>query len=170
MLDYLRANPTARQVSDSEQPTQRVHLAMADEEGYPHEGVVESADNQVDRETGTLRIRAVFPNPDRRIVPGTFVRLSVPTSRERALLVPDLAVGADQAGRFVLVVDGEGVVERRDVEVGALSGRMRRIVDGLQLDQWVVVNGLQRARPGVKVAPQRSTVEALLDDAPGRAG
>ncbi|MEW6273304.1 MAG: efflux transporter periplasmic adaptor subunit, partial [Thermodesulfobacteriota bacterium] len=103
-------------------------------------------------------------------VPGTYVRLRVPTRRERALLVPDLAVAADQAGRYVLVVDEQNVVERRDVEVGTLTGRMRRIVDGLELDQWVVVNGLQRARPGARVAPQRSTVEAALEAAPGKAG
>ncbi|HEY8514748.1 MAG TPA: efflux RND transporter periplasmic adaptor subunit [Candidatus Binatia bacterium] len=170
MQTWLRANPTARAASNDEQPRQPVLLSLPNDDDFVHQGVVESADNQVDRETGTLRIRALFPNPDRRIVPGTYVKLRVPTSRERALLVPDLAVAADQAGRYVLVVDAQNVVERRDVEVGALSGRMRRIVGGLDLDEWVVVNGLQRARPGAKVVPQRSTVEAALDAANGRAG
>lgn len=167
MLDYLRSNPTARQVSDSAQPPQPVFLAMADESGYPHQGVIDSADNQLDAETGTLRIRAVFDNPERSIVPGTFVRLRIPMGREQAVLVPDLAVGTDQAGRYVLVVDEQNVVERRGVEVGALADRMRRIVGGLAPDQWVVVNGLQRARPGMAVAPQRSTVEAQLERGPG---
>src|SRR5690606_9188003 len=103
---------------NDEQPRQPVLLSLPNDDDFVHQGVVESADNQVDRETGTLRIRALFPNPDRRIVPGTYVKLRVPTSRERALLVPDLAVAADQAGRYVLVVDAQNVVERRDVEVG----------------------------------------------------
>ncbi len=166
MLDYLRSNPTARQVSDSEQPSQPVFLGMADQEGHPHRGEVDSADNQLDADTGTLRIRAVFDNPERTIVPGTFVRLRVPMSREQAILVPDLAVSSDQAGRYVLVVDAQNVVERRGVEVGALVDRMRRIIDGLAPEQWVVVNGLQRARPGTTVAPQRATVEAQLERGP----
>lgn len=170
MLDYLRSNPGARQVSDSAQPPQPVYLAMSDQDGYPHQGRIDSADNQLDADTGTLRIRAVFDNPDRTIVPGTFVRLRVPMSRERAVLVPDLAVGSDQAGRYVLVVDAQNMVERRGVETGALVDRMRRIVGGLEADQWVVVNGLQRARPGTAVVPQRSTAEAHLGRAPGAAG
>ena len=108
----------------------------------------------------------MFDNPDRAIVPGTFVRLKIPTGREQAMLVPDLAVGTDQGGRYVLVVGDGNVVERRGVEVGALADRLRRITRGLDREQWVVVNGLQRARPGTAVAPQRSTAEALLEGTP----
>jgi RND family efflux transporter MFP subunit len=166
MLDYLRANPDARRPS-VEQARLPVHVARSDEDGFPHEGWIDFADNQLDVETGTLRVRAIVPNPDRIIVPGTFVRLRVPTARERALLLPDVAVSSDQAGRFVLVVDDANKVERRSVTVGVLVDRMRRIESGLEPGQWVVVNGLQRARPGAEVAPQRSTVEAQLE---GRAG
>lgn len=166
MLDYLRSNPTARQVSDSEQPPQPVFLARADQSTFAHQGEVDSADNQLDADTGTLRIRAVFENPERTIVPGTFVRLRVPMGREQAVLVPDLAVSSDQAGRYVLVVDAQNMVERRGVEVGALVDRMRRIVGGLTPEQWIVVNGLQRARPGGAVTPQRSTAEAQLERGP----
>jgi len=170
MLDYLRGNPTARQVSDSAQPPQAVFLARADQEGFPYRGTIDSADNQLDPDTGTLRIRAVFDNADRSIVPGTFVRLKVPMSRERAVLVPDLAIGTDQAGRYVLVVGDDNVVERRGVEVGTLVDRMRHVVDGVTPAQWIVVNGLQRARPGMPVAPQRSTAEAQLERPAGAAG
>lgn len=145
---------------------QPVLLARADESDFAHAGAIDSADNRLDADTGTLRIRAVFDNPDRAIVPGTFVRLKIPTGREQAMLVPDLAVGTDQGGRYVLVVGDGNVVERRGVEVGALSDRLRRITRGLDREQWVVVNGLQRARPGTAVAPQRSTAEALLEGAP----
>ncbi len=116
----------------------------------------------------------MFDNPDRAVVPGTFVRLKIPTGREPAVLVPDLAVGTDQGGRYVLVVGDGDVVERRAVEVGALVDRMRRITSGLDREQWVVVNGLQRARPGAPVVPQRSTAEAQLEGPqrtqPGAAG
>lgn len=166
ILDYLRANPDARRGSgDGER--QRVFAALNGEEGHPHEGWIDSADNQLDVETGTLRIRAVLPNPERRIIPGSFVRLRVPTGRERALLVPDLAVSSDQAGRYVLVVDDRNVVERRAVRIGVLVDRLRRVVDGLDADQWIVVNGIQRARPGSPVVPQRSTVEAQLGSTAG---
>lgn len=170
MLDYLRGNPTARQVSDSAQPPQTVYLARADQKDYPYRGTIDSADNQLDPETGTLRIRAVFDNPDRSIVPGTFVRLKVPMSREQAVLVPDLAIGTDQAGRYVLVVGQDNVVERRGIEVGTLVDRMRHVVEGVTPDQWIVVNGLQRARPGMPVVPQRSTAEAQLARPAGTAG
>jgi RND family efflux transporter MFP subunit len=165
MLDHLRGNPAMRAAS-GDASAQPVLLARADQQDFPHRGTIDSADNQLDPDTGTLRIRAVFDNPERGIVPGTFVRLKIPLAREQAVLVPDLAVGTDQAGRYVLVVDDQNVVERRGVEVGALVDRMRRITGGLEREQWIVVNGLQRARPGSAVAPQRSTVEAQLERAP----
>lgn len=165
MPGFLRGRTSVRGAADAGEP-QPVLLARADETSFVHAGAIDSADNQLDSDTGTLRIRAVFDNADRAIVPGTFVRLKIPTGREQAVLVPDLAVGTDQGGRYVLVVGDGNVVERRGVEVGALVDRLRRITRGLDREQWVVVNGLQRARPGTAVAPQRSTVEALLERAP----
>ncbi len=178
LLDYLRANPQARQGSDGgpaagsrgAAPRQPVLVARADEDGFVHPGWIDSADNQVDAQTGTLRIRAVVANPDRAIVPGTFVRVRVPVARETGLLVPDVAVGSDQAGRYVLVVDEQGIVERRAVRVGPASERLRRVLSGVEPEQWVVVNGLQRARPGAKVTPLRSTVDAQGQATPGAAG
>ncbi|MBY0277512.1 efflux RND transporter periplasmic adaptor subunit [Candidatus Binatia bacterium] len=166
LLGGLHGGPSARAASGEAPAARPVLLARTGDDGFPHEGTIDSADNQLDPDTGTLRIRAVFDNPERAIVPGTFVRLKIPTGRERAMLVPDLAVGTDQAGRYVLVVDDANVVERRGVEVGTLVDRMRRVTTGLDRDAWIVVNGLQRARPGTPVTPQRSTVEALLERAP----
>lgn len=164
MPGFLRGRRSVhRAVGEAPQP---VLLARADEQDFAYAGEIDSADNRLDADTGTLRLRAVFDNPDRAIVPGTFVRLRIPTGREQAVLVPDLAVGTDQGGRYVLVVGDDNVVERRAVEVGVLVDRMRRITSGLGREQWVVVNGLQRARPGSAVAPQRSTAEALLERAP----
>jgi membrane fusion protein (multidrug efflux system) len=138
-----------------------VGLGLAGEEGFPHEGKIQYADPALDPETGTITGRAVFPNPDGMIVPGAFIRLRVPFEVGRdALLVPQRALGSDQAGRYVLVVDSEGIVEQRTVRPGSQVGEMLVIEQGLKPDDWVVVNGLQRARPGTKVKPVEAKADA----------
>jgi RND family efflux transporter MFP subunit len=134
-----------------------VELGRANDEGYPFEGYVDFSDQEVDASTGTFLMRAIFPNPEPiKLLPGLFVRLRVPLDvREGALLVADLAVGSDQSGKFLLVVDEENVVQHRPVKIGALVDGLRVIESGLDAKEWVVVNGLLRARPGSKVAPQR---------------
>jgi RND family efflux transporter MFP subunit len=108
-----------------------------------------------------LPVRAIFPNTDRTLLPGNFVRVRVPVQEQaEALLVPEVALGSDQGGRYVLVVNGENVVEQRKVGVGQLVGEMRVIDSGLKADDRVVVSGLIRAIPGDKVDPQRKTAEA----------
>jgi RND family efflux transporter MFP subunit len=110
-------------------------------------------DNRVDPETGTIQVRGVFPNPHGRLLPGMFARVRVPLRRiERALLVPDHALGSDQQGRYVLVVDGQDTVERRPVQVGPLQDDGLRVISqGLKPDDRVIVKGLVKARPGGKV-------------------
>lgn len=129
-----------------------VEIARVEDTGWPFAGVVDFIDNVVDRETGTLGIRARIPNPDRVLVPGFFVRIRVPFQElPDALLVPESAVQTDLAGRFVLTVDEGNLVERVGVEVGARYGDRRHIVSGLAPDSRVIVNGIQRARPGLAV-------------------
>ena len=100
-------------------------------------------------------MRGVLPNPDRVLLPGYFVRVRVPfDEQENALLVPDVALGSDQAGRYVLVVNGDNVVEQRKVQTGPLDGDLRVIESGLKPDDRVVIAGLLRAIPGQKVDPQ----------------
>ena len=132
-----------------------IFLGLATEEGYPHEGEIDFVDNKLDPNTGTIQARGRFPNPDGVLVSGLFVRLRVPYDQQRALLVPDVAMGADQKGRFVLVVNDKNVVEYRSVKIGALQDGMRVIQEGLKPGDWVIVNGLLRARPGSTVNPQR---------------
>jgi RND family efflux transporter MFP subunit len=134
-----------------------VELGRASDEGYPFEGYVDFSDQEVDAATGTFLMRAVFPNPQPiMLLPGLFVRLRIPMEvREGALLVTERAVGSDQSGKFLLVVDEENVVQHRPVETGALVDGLRVIESGIDAKDWVVVNGLLRARPGSKVAPQR---------------
>jgi len=131
----------------------RVYLGLGDETGFPREGTLDYTSNRVDPSTGTIELRAVFPNADGRVVPGFFVRVRVPFDHGPALLVPDDAVQADQNGRYLLVVGANDVVEQRSVEVGPAEGEMRAISSGLTKDDRVVVRGLQRARPGAAVKP-----------------
>jgi multidrug efflux pump subunit AcrA (membrane-fusion protein) len=111
----------------------------------------------VDASTGTFLMRGVFENPDPiMLLPGLFVRLRIPMDeREGALLVTDRAIGSDQAGKYLLVVDEENVVQHRPVEIGALIDGLRVIESGIEASDWVVVDGLLRARPGGKVVPER---------------
>ncbi len=135
-----------------------VEVGLADEEGYPHKGFLDFADSQIDSATGTLELRGVLENEgefEDIIMPGSFTRVRIPVGRfEDAMLVPDRALGTDQGGRFVFVVGDGDLVEQRYVEVGGTYEDMRRIVSGLAPTERVVVNGIQRARPGAAVAPE----------------
>ncbi len=132
-----------------------VSLRLIDEADYTHEGRMDFVDNVIDRASGTIRGRAVFANPHGVFTPGMFGRVRVPGSPPyTALLVPDAAIGTEQARKYVLVVDGENVVRQKYVTLGQMSGDLRVIKDGLTADDRVVVNGLMRARPGIKVKPQ----------------
>jgi len=133
-------------------------LGLATEAGYPHSGRIDYAANRVDPDTGTIEARAVFANPDHVIVAGLFARVRVPFTRERATLVPDIAAQADQGGSYLLVVDDHDTVQYRRVELGPLiEGDLRVVRSGLSGGEWIVVNGLQRARPGSMVKPKRET-------------
>jgi len=138
-----------------------VHVALAGEEGFPHDGVMDFVDNQLDRGTGTIIGRALLPNPDLSLIPGLFARLRLPGSgRYRAILLPDEAIGSDQSQKFVFVVDGEGKAQYRTVKIGPLIDGLRVLREGVTPEDWVVVAGLQRVRPGLKVDAQRETIPA----------
>ena len=141
-----------------------VSLELANEEGYPHQGIVDFAESGVDPATGTLQLRGVFPNPGPApvLLPGLFTRLRMPIDkRENALLVTERAIGADQSGRYLLTVNSENVVEKKPIRMGRLEDGLRVIEEGLQPDDRVVVNGLQRARPGAKVDPEQTDMKSL---------
>lgn len=131
------------------------HLALSDETDFPHVGAIDYVAPELDPNTGTLQARAVFPNKNGELLPGFFVRVRVAIDVRKALLVPALAVGTAQAGEYVLVVNKDNVVEQQLVKTGQLDGELRVIEKGLKPDDWVVVNGIQRARPGGKVKPRR---------------
>ncbi len=138
-----------------------VEVALANEDGYPHRGKLDYIAPNVDPSTGTLAARASLDNGDRSLLPGYFVRLRIPSRPQPALLVPDVALGSDQGGRYVLVVNNDNIVEQRKVEPGQLVGELRVIANGLTKADRVVVGGIMRAIPGEKVdAEQRSASAA----------
>ncbi|KQQ86130.1 efflux RND transporter periplasmic adaptor subunit [Aureimonas sp. Leaf324] len=139
---------------------QHVPARLDREAGESVEGHIQFVDPTVDPANGTVGIRVAFPNADGTLMPGQFakVRLGEPRS-EPAILVSERAVGTDQDKRYVLVVDDTDTVEYREVRLGAATGDMRVVESGLAADERVVVNGLQRLRPGAKVAPQMVSME-----------
>jgi RND family efflux transporter MFP subunit len=131
-----------------------VEVGLADEPGYPAKGVVEFIDNRVNPQTGTIYARAVVDNRDRRFTPGLFARVRVAgTGTYPAALIDDRAVGTDQDRRFVLVVGPDGATQYRGVRLGPMSDGLRVVREGLKPGETIVVEGLQRVRPGMKVQP-----------------
>jgi multidrug efflux system membrane fusion protein len=132
-----------------------VKLKLLDEQGFDHTGRMDFVDNVINQSSGTIRGRAVFPNADGFFTPGMFGRVQVPGSEPYdALLVPDAAIGTEQAKKFVLVVDADKVVHQKYVTIGQVVGTLRVIKSGLSADDRVVINGLMRARVNQKVTPQ----------------
>ncbi len=142
--------------AERQNPSPPFWVRLAHEQGYPHEGVLDYIDNTVDEATGTLEVRGEIPNDDRLLFPGAFVRVRVSDGvRENAVLVSERALGTDLGGKYVLVVVGEAnLVEQRPVTIGALIDGMRVVEEGLTGDERYIVNGLQRARPGLPVNPK----------------
>lgn len=138
-----------------------VQVGLQTEEGFPHSGTLDYAAPSVDASTGTLPVRAILQNPKRVLLPGLFVRVRVPLREQPdALLVPDVALGSDQSGRYLLIAGKDNVVEQRKVEVGPLEGTLRVIDKGISPDDRVIVNGLLRAIPGQKIDPQTAAAQA----------
>jgi RND family efflux transporter MFP subunit len=145
-----------------------VYLGLANESGYPHEGRLDFVDNQVDPRTGTIRTRAVFSNRSRALTPGLFARVKLVGSHKiNALLVRDAAIGTDQDRKFVLVVGPGDTLVYRPIVPGRLTDGLRIVTSGLKPDERVVVNGLMRVRPGMKVAP---TLTSMVPDSTAPAG
>lgn len=149
-----------------------VTVTIADSRQKPFKGKLDFAENRVDNQTGTIRVRASFPNPNLILQPGLFGRVQVQGSNSyKAILVPDEAIGSDQNQRVVYTVDTAGNVTPKSVRLGPKLYGYRVIRDGMTGDETIIVNGLMRIRPGVKVAPQMIELpqEASNDEPPARA-
>lgn len=147
-----------------------VFLALSDEESYPHRGAIDFSDNRLDTSTGTLRVRAKLPNPKpREFSPGMFMKVHLPVGLpHNALLVPEEAVGTDQGEKFVFVVDKDDIVRQRRLKAGGLYFQKWRAVEsGLGPDDRLIISGLQRVRPGLKVIPKPGQPDSPPPSTPG---
>jgi membrane fusion protein, multidrug efflux system len=133
-----------------------VSVGLADEQGFPHQGRLEFVDNRVDPQSGTVRMRAILANKEGRFAPGLFARIRIGDSAapRKAVLIADRAIGTDQSKRYVLVLNGENKAEYREVRIGRLVDGLRVVESGLDAGEVIVVNGLQRVRPGAPLTPQ----------------
>lgn len=158
VLEYLARHETGNANNGQEQPTLEIALADDPEGEYPYKGVIDWVDNTVDQTTGTIRVRGTFDNKKGKLFPGLFVRARAPYDvLDDAVLVREDAVGTDIVGKYVLVVGGDNVIERRSVELGPRdAGGMRVLLKGLSADEKYIVKGIQKARPG---APADVTVD-----------
>jgi multidrug efflux system membrane fusion protein len=154
VLKYRRlAQQHGHHIGDKATPVQ---LALADESGFPHQGSLDYISPREDIATGTLTLRGVFANPDGLLSPGFFARMRVQGSPAYpAILLPDRAIGTDQARRFVWVVSQEDKVGYRRVSLGSQIGDLRVITQGIEPGEWIVIEGLQKLKPGMKVNPKR---------------
>src|SRR5258706_8234784 len=156
----IRAEAKRRGLTASDLTQIPIEVGLQTESGYPRQGKLDYAAPTINQSTGTLAVRGVLPNAERVLLPGYYVRVRVPLDQQQgALLVPDVALGSDQAGRYVLVVNSENIVEQRKVRTGPIEGDLRVIESGLKPDDRVVIAGLLRAIPGQKVDPQLQKIE-----------
>jgi membrane fusion protein, multidrug efflux system len=150
-------------------PGVKVQAGLANESGYPHEGKLDFVDNRIDPVSGTVRMRAVLRNGDAALVPGLFARVQVGTDgKGEALLINDTAIGTDQNRKYVYVVGADNKAEYRVVTLGPLVDGLRVARTGLKAGDRIVVNGLQRVRPGAPIAPEVVPMTTASASAPVR--
>lgn len=160
LLKYTRLDRSGERESsrDAKNP---VYMSLVDENGFPHQGHMDFVDNRVDQQTGTIRGRAIFSNADLTLSPGMFAKVRIPGSgRYDAVLIPDEAIGSDQATQFVYVVGDENRVSRRVVATGPIAHGLRVIRKGLESSEQIVISGIQRVREGQQIQPIEKTLTA----------
>ena len=163
LLRYMRQRSATRETAPGSLRELSIpcYLQLADETDFPHEGWLDFIETTVNVGTGTARLRGVFPNANRELASGLFVRIQIPVSKPyEALLIPEQALATDQSIKFVYVVGADGTATRRTVELGGQRGQMRIVTTGLKAGEQVIVKGLQRVKPGQKVEPE--VMEATL--------
>lgn len=156
----IRAEAARRGLTAADLKQFPILVGLQTETGYPHEGKLDYVAPTINQSTGTLAVRGLVPNDKRVLLPGYFVRVRVPFTQEKeALLVPDAALGSDQGGRYLLVANGDNVVEQRKVQIGPVDNGLRVIESGLKPEDRVVIAGLLRVIPGQKIDPQVTKIE-----------
>lgn len=166
---YLKYMQLERTPSGARQAGRSVYVGLATESGFPHEGRVDFIDNRVDRSAGTIRVRALIPNKSLLFTPGLFARVRlVDGAPHPATLIQDRAIGTDQDRKFVLVLNADNTLAYRPITIGRLVDGLRTVENGLQPGERVVVNGMMRVRPGMKVVAQ--TASMTIDVAAAKPG
>ncbi|MBA3962643.1 MAG: efflux RND transporter periplasmic adaptor subunit [Chthoniobacterales bacterium] len=166
-MKYVRLDKSGERRS-SRDVANPVRLALADEEGYPHQGRMNFVENRIDVDTATIQGRAVFDNPDFILIPGQFVRLQLlGSSPHQAVLIPDEAVVSDQSQKFVWIVNAENKAEYRKVKPGPLNDGLRVMSEGLKPNERVIVLGLQNVRPGIAVEAKEEPIQNFVAGAAG---
>jgi RND family efflux transporter MFP subunit len=165
---YLKYNALvhAKELGNDDGGNIPVEMELADEDGFPHTGHIESFDNHLDPNMGSIILRAVFTNDDGSLVPGLFARIRIPLSdRHPALLVNERAIGTDLSQKFVLVLTPTNTVAYQPVQLGPLVDGQRIVRSGLQPGDEIVVDGLERVRPGMPVSAEKALTQATSADA-----
>lgn len=166
VLTLINMHPPKTSQSGKKSGKISAYMSLSNETGFPHEGTIDFWEPELDPKTGTLQARAVFSNENGKLMPGLFGRIRIPIQKRKALLVPEIAVGVSQAGMYVLTVNNDNIVEQRLVKTGQLDGVLRVIEEGIKEDDRVIINGIQRARPGAKVNPQKASDHQGPDSQP----
>ena len=166
ILRFMRLNNDAKDAGTHPHKPSSIFLQLADEKDFPHEGVIDFADNRVNTETGTISIRGVFGNKSDMLGPGMFVRLRFPAGKiYKALLVPQESIGTDQGQKYVFIVKPDGTVDYRRVDPGAIQDDGWRVVTGpVKAGENVIVEGMMKARPGEKVTAKPWTAGTPADN------
>ena len=158
-LKYKRLFEQGKRPS-SRESANPIEVGLQGDSGFPIKGEMNFVDNRIDQNTGSLRERATFANPDGLLLPGLFAKARVIGSSEyNAILLPDVAIATDQSNRFVFVVSQDGTVGAKPVVLGPLVDGLRVIRSGVSTSDWVIVNGVQRARKGIKVKADKTVIE-----------
>lgn len=155
-LNYVQTNKSDQTVTSvvNEQNDKMIYMSLANEQTFAHIGVIDFVDNQVNQQTGTIRLRASFDNPNGLLLPGLFTRLRLSSSSSyQGILIDDKAIGTDLSNKYVLVVNEQNQLEYRSVQLGEKIHGLRIITSGLTQGEQIVVNGLQRVRPNMPISP-----------------
>lgn len=164
LMKYIRLR-ASRSESENKDRKSPVMLALIDEKGFPHKGHLDFVDNKVDRSTGSIRARAIFNNEEGVLTPGMFSKLRIPGSLPyEAILIPESAVGTDQASQFVYIVDEANKISLQTVVLGTKHDGLRVVLQGLEGLETIVTNGLQRCRSGATVEATIKLIEPTEDD------
>lgn len=136
-----------------------VLIGLQNEKDYPHKGTLDYVGSDIDKNTGTMEIRAIFPNQDRNLLSGSFARVRIPLGRpQEGVLIPDSAIQRDQSGFFVLLVGDDNIARRQAITIGSLSDGLRVVTEGLTKDQNIIIKGISNAGDGQKVAAEKSVI------------